>query len=51
MRIDKYVWGKFNEAREKGLPVKDQTLRDWGYEINKQVSCLVINNNKSKLNE
>lgn len=47
MRIQKYVWEKFNEARENGLPVKDQTLRDWAHEINKQVSCFVKYSMKS----
>lgn len=38
IRIDKYVFDQFQEARKKRLPVKDFTLQQWAMDINATVS-------------
>lgn len=36
-KIDKYVFAKFEEARQKRLPVKDANLQEWAMEENRIV--------------
>lgn len=42
LQIDNFVLDKFKETRKKRLPVKDDTLQQWGMEINDTVKHRAI---------